>query len=304
MIDYYNLADNQYHTQIYIGPIGNSSALNIFYWVKPRGITMIHITAIGAGGGGGSGVGSTTLTAGSGGSGGGSGALTRLTIPAIFIPDQLKITVAAGGTGGVTGSGGATAGNTFVDSARGADATSTRLIQVNGGAGGSVGSAAGSVAGGGAGAIGTQGNAVYQSLGTWLSIAGQAGAASGVTGATGVSIVIVDSGKPVSGGASGGGKTAANVNNVGGDITGIPGAIPTVTGGAALSDGTSGYFSQVPFFSLGGAGGGANAGGTGGRGGNGGPGSGGGGGGAGLTSGTGNGPGGNGGPGMVIITCW
>ena len=132
MIDYYDLADNKYKTQIYSGPIGVGATLQIFNWVKPRGITMVNITAIGAGGGGAAGVASTTENAGSGGSGGGSGAITRLTIPAIFISDNLEITVAAGGNGGTTG-GGATAGNTFVDSVRGTDVAATRLIQANGG---------------------------------------------------------------------------------------------------------------------------------------------------------------------------
>ncbi len=90
MIDYYHLADNQYKDQVFIGPIGNNTASSVFYWIKPRGITMIHITAIGAGGGGGSGN-SSVSTAASGGSGGGSGAITRLTIPAIFLTDSLEI---------------------------------------------------------------------------------------------------------------------------------------------------------------------------------------------------------------------
>jgi hypothetical protein len=117
MIDYYHLADNQYKDQVFTGPIGSNTSSSIFYWVKPRGITMIHITAIGGGGGGGAGN-SSTSTAASGGSGGGAGAITRLTIPAIFLTDSLEITVAGGGSGGTTG-GGTTAGNTFVDCARG-----------------------------------------------------------------------------------------------------------------------------------------------------------------------------------------
>ena len=106
MMDYYHLADNQYKDWVYTGPIGTSTSSSIFFWVKPRGITMVHITAIGAGGGGGTGN-SSVSTAASGGSGGGSGAVTRLTIPAIFLTDSLEITVAGGGTGGTGGSGGA-----------------------------------------------------------------------------------------------------------------------------------------------------------------------------------------------------
>ena len=303
MIDYYNLADNQYHNQIYFGTNLQTGlpSPSIYFWVKPRGITMVHITAIGGGGGGGAGVASATSTAGSGGSGGGSGAITRLTIPAIFLPDSLEITVGFGGNGAATGNG-VSGGNTFIDSARGSDVAATRIIQAGGGVSGQGGTAGGGTAGGAGGNIGVLTNGVYQALGTWVSIAGIAGAANTASGGAGQSTTIVDTGLPITGGASGGGKTAANGNNVGGNVTGFGSAIPTIPGGDALSGGTGGVFSLTPFYSLGGSGGGANAGGTGGRGGNGGPGCGGGGGGAGLTGGA--GPGGNGGPGIVIITCW
>jgi hypothetical protein len=304
MIDYYNLADNQYHTQIYRGPIGTAASSNIYYWVKPRGITMVHITAIGAGGGGGAGVASLIANAGSGGSGGGSGSITRLTIPAIFLTDSLKITVFGGGAGGTT-AGGTTAGNTLVELVRGPTTAnqSSNLIRANGGSGGGVGTAAGNVAGGVAGVIVTQANALYQSLGTWVAIAGQPGAASGAAGNAGLSITVLASGLPISGGASGGGKIAGGAtSNAGGNVTGIDTVIPTIIGGTSGVTGTSGYYIEQPFFSLGGAGGGANANGTGARGGNGSYGCGGGGGGAGTTGG--NGPGGNGGPSIVIITCW
>jgi hypothetical protein len=300
MIDYYHLADNQYHTQIYTGPIGTNSTLNIYYWIKPRGITMIHITAIGAGGGGGAGIASVIANAGSGGSGGGSGSITRLTIPAIFLPDSLRLVVAAGGNGGTTG-GGNTAGNTFVEAARGSAVAATYVLQVNGGSGGTLGTAGGNVGGGGGGGLGAIINGVYQSLGTWVSVAGQSGANSGNAGNAGLVQTIVDTGLPITGGASGGGKVAGGgTSNAGGNITGFGSAIPTLPGGTSGVTGTSGVFSQTPFYSLGGAGGGADANGTGARGGNGNYGCGGGGGGAGVA----NGPGGNGGPSIVIITCW
>jgi len=148
MIDYYNLADNQYHNQVYTGPIGTNASLSTFYWVKPRGITMVHITAIGAGGGGASGN-QSTGTAASGGSGGGSGAITRLTIPAILLSESLKVTVGAGGTGGTGGSGGANGASTYVDIARG-DTTviQTRVVFAAAGSGGNVGLAGGASAGG------------------------------------------------------------------------------------------------------------------------------------------------------------
>ena len=305
MIDYYNLADNQYHTQIYFGTNLQTGlpSPSIYFWVKPRGITMVHITAIGGGGGGGAGVASATSTAGSGGSGGGSGAITRLTIPAIFLPDSLEITVGFGGNGATAGNG-VSGGNTVIDSARGSDVGATRIILAGGGVSGAGGSAAGGALGGAGGGIGVLTNGVYQALGTWVSVAGQIGASNTASGGAGQSVTIVDTGLPITGGASGGGKTAANGNNVGGDVIGFGSAIPTIPGGSVIGTigGTSGVFSQTPFYSLGGAGGGANAAGTGGRGGNGAIGCGGGGGGAGLTGSP--GPGGNGGPGIVIITCW
>ena len=227
MIDYYNLADNQYKDSVYTGPIGTNTSSSVFYWIKPRGITMVHITAIGAGGGGGAGNASTN-TAASGGSGGGSGAVTRLTIPAIFLTDSLEITVAGGGNGGPTG-GGSTAGNTFVDCARGSDVAGTRIIQANGGSGGNVGAAGAASTGGGAGAIGVQTNAVYQALGTWVSVAGQAGG-GGVNAAAGTAVSILGNSTINSGGAAGGGKSAANANFNGGAITGFV-LIPTLAGG-------------------------------------------------------------------------
>ena len=230
MMDYYHLADNQYKDWVYTGPIGTNTSSSIFYWVKPRGITMVHITAIGAGGGGAAVNTSGTGTAASGGSGGGSGAVTRLTIPAIFLTDSLEITVAGGGSGAAAGgSGGANAGNTFVDCARGQDVEGTRVIQANGGNGGNVGAAGAGSTGGAAGGIGQQTNAVYQALGSWVSVAGQIGGA-GVSAAAGSSVTVNGNSTINSGGAAGGGKSAAAANFNGGDITGI-GLIPTLVGG-------------------------------------------------------------------------
>jgi hypothetical protein len=149
-------------------------------------------------------------------------------------------------------------------------------LLANGGVSGNGGSAAGGVTGGAGGNIGALTNGVYQALGTWVSVAGQTGASNTTLGGAGQSVTIVDTGLPITGGASGGGKTAGNANNIGGNVTGFGSVIPTITGGAALSAGDRGIYSQTPFYSLGGAGGGANFNGTGGR----------------------------GGDGLVIITCW
>ena len=306
MIDYYNLADNKYRTQTYTGTIVISGDSNVFiasattFWVKPRGVKMVSITAIGGGGGGGAGN-SSAATAASGGAGGGSGAITRLTIPAIYLTDSLLLTIGYGGSGGIASSG-STGGNTYVDCIGSNVSTNTgqtRVIQANGGRGGNIGLSGLASTGGAAGTAVALTSGVYQSLGVWVSNAGQIGGA-GASGAVGASISINNSGLPITGGAAGGGKTAGNANFAGGNITGFQ-IIPTITGGANTGvAGDSGIFNNISFFSLGGAGGGALATGTGGKGGDGAIGSGGGGGGAGTTGGN----GGNGGPGMIIIVCW
>ena len=53
-------------------------------WIKPKGVTMVHILCIGAGGGGGGGQSASGNKGGGGG--GGSGAIGSLIIPAIFLP--------------------------------------------------------------------------------------------------------------------------------------------------------------------------------------------------------------------------
>lgn len=302
-LDLYNIASNSDRTQIFYGNIGLVTTSTVYHWVKPRGVTMIHITVIGAGGGGGGGASTTNATAGSGGAGGGSGAITRLTIPAILLTDELEIICASGGIGGAAGTVGNNAGATVVECARSpiVGVAANRIIQSNGGNGGNAGTAAGNPTGGAAGGITTIDSSVYQSLGSWNSIAGQVGGA-GVSAGSGVTINYGGTTPlaPTSAGTAGGGKTAAGGNFVGGSITST-GNTPTILGGVVGGGrGSSGVFNLTPFYSYGGTGGGSNVGSIGGIGGNGGPGSGGGGGGAGLTGGS----GGNGGPSMVIITCW
>jgi hypothetical protein len=95
------------------------------------------------------------------------------------------------------------------------------------------------------------------------------------------------------------------VATVGGDVTGVAGFVPTITGGVAGGNGNTGQLSLSPFYSLGGSGGGGGGGSniSGGVGGDGAPGCGGGGGGGGTNTGLG-GTGGKGGNGLIIITCW
>ena len=185
MIDYYNLADKTYHTQTYTGTIVTGGTNTVFrtsgttFWIKPRGVTMVSITAIGGGGGGGSGFSGAGNA--SGGAGGGSGAITRLTIPAIYLTDSLLLTVGFGGSGGIASSG-STGGNTYVDCIGtdiGTNTGQTRVIQANGGSGGALGVAGGASTGGAAGTAVGLTSGVYQSLGVWVSNAGQVGGGSG-----------------------------------------------------------------------------------------------------------------------------
>jgi len=292
----YNFADIKYKTEVF-----TSSGI----WIKPQGITMVSITAIGAGGGGAGGSTAAVSSARSSGGGGGSGAITRLIIPEMFITDSLVISAGKGGIGGVSSGGaGTNGGNTYVDMVtKGNGNIYTRLIIASGGTAGN-----GLNAGAG-GLVAVIGDALYSSMGIWTAIAGFNGASGSQT--TGNGLFIGTLGNPVMGGASGGGMGATlTTSTTGGASNGSTTAlIPTITGGVgntSLTDGSQGSFSITPFYSLGGSGGGG--GGTtpvsGGNGGNGGPGSGGGGGGAGTTPTGVGGTGGRGGDGLVIIQCW
>jgi hypothetical protein len=290
----YDLADTRYKTQVFY----QSGA-----WVKPQGITMVAITAIGAGGGGGGG---ETLALGSarfGGGGGGSGAITRLIIPEMFITDSLNVVVGRGGTGGTSGGGSGTNGSpTYVDmSVADRDNIFSRVITASGGTGTARNAGAGGV-------VADVTQSLYSTLGVWIATAGQPGTAGLTTNA--VAVVYGGTvGVPVTGGAGGGGMalnstTASSGGNITGD--GFVSTNPGGVGNTASSGGTIGVYSLTPFYSTGGSGGGG--GGTtpisGGRGGDGNIGSGGGGGGAGTTPTGAGGVGGRGGDGLVIIQCW
>ena len=288
----YNDAGIKYKTEVFY------SSTN---WVKPQGITMISITAIGAGGGGGGGTTGAVTTARTGGGGGGSGGITRLIIPEIFITDSLVINIGIGGAGGVSSAGaGTNGGNTFVDMVtKGNGDIYTRLIIASGGT-----ASSGSANGTGAN-IAVIGDALYSSMGVWTAVSG----VGGVVGAAGdgVSLTFGSTGFPVTGGAGGGGMGAnLTAPTIGGTVTGVSPFIPSNSGATSGATGNLGNFSLTPFYSQGGSGGGG--GGTtpnsGGRGGNGAPGCGGGGGGGGTTPTGVGGTGGKGGDGLVIITCW
>jgi len=292
----YNFADIKYKTEVF-----TSSGI----WIKPQGITMVSITAIGAGGGGGGGIANTSGSTRTGGGGGGSGAITRLIIPEMFITDSLVISAGTGGIGGVSSGGAGTrGGNTTVDMVtKGNGDIYTRIIIASGGTAGN-----GSAAGVG-GIVAVIGDALYSSMGVWMAVEGWGGSAGTTSTGTASSIGIF--GNPIVGGAGGGGMTAgSSVSTQGGAVNGsVTAQIPTITGGvgnSSLTNGKNGSFSIAPFYSMAGSGGGG--GGTtpisGGNGGNGAPGCGGGGGGAGTTPTGVGGTGGRGGNGLVIIQCW
>ncbi len=283
----YNLPDTSYRTQIFY---------QSGQWIKPQGITMIYITAIGGGSGGGGGVSAALGVNALGGVGGGSGCITRLMISADLVQDTLKITIGLGGGGGAAGVTGIAGGDTTVD---GVPSTLSTLVYSDGaGTGGSTGGG-----GGVGGAAMTLQSANLAGASVFLSAAGGTGGAGTSLLASNVTYGALPAAGPlpITPGAGGGFKDSSNNSFSGGSIVGA-GVVPTFSGGTA--GGGNGIDCQIstlaPLIQIGGTGGGGNANGTGGIGGNGGIGCGGGGGGGGITGGA----GGKGGDGLVIINCW
>lgn len=238
-------------------------------WIKPRGASMVRMLLIGAGGGGR--VGSAA------GGGGGSGAVTNWIGPAIFIPDELRISIGIGGVSATNGT-----ATTVVWQGPTASAGYT-LLTANGG-----NASTGSVATGGTGGTASSANNFFGASGIFRSVAGQNGASRGAS-------ITASTTTFLSGGA-GGGISTAN----GGDVNTKYG-YTKATGGDGLTGGAggNGYFITQPILlGVGGAGGGDGV--IGGNGGKGGIGCGGGGGGA--NNGT--SIGGAGGDGAVFIWSW
>jgi hypothetical protein len=201
------------------------------HWIKPRGASMVRFMLIGAGGGGGNG------TFAQGGGGGGSGAITSWIGPAMFIPDNLRIFVGAGGTSGVN----ATASSVVYQAK---DGTGYTLLTANGGVSGTI------AVTGGAGAAAMTNN-YFGASGIFTSIAGQAGTNGSSTG-VGVNQAASTT-TFLSGGAGGSGAAAS----VGGSVTPNYGytALPTTTAGGTVP-GAAGYFITQPILvGCGGAGG-------------------------------------------------
>lgn len=272
-------------------------------WLKPRGVSMVYMLALGPGGNGGSGAVGAASTA-AGGGGGSSGAQVTLLIPAIFIPDALNVIVPA--VGAATDTRIAVPAVTLTDN----------NVFLRAGVGNAGGNASGATPGTAGSATGTAAIATFPlaGMGRYSSLAGQAGLVGG-TISNGNGITLPTTGLVVTGGASGAGLGGGAGGN-GGSINGA-GVFPTIPGGIgaefSVSPGGNGSSGIQPVTGLsyfyGGSGGGSGAGTAtgaglvGGSGGNGSYGCGGGGGGGALTGST-QGLGGRGGPGLVIIIAW
>lgn len=289
-------------------------------WIKPRGTTMVYMLCVGGGGGGGFGFAGLSNTARGGGGGGGSGAINSLILPAVFLPDVLKVSAGSGGIGGNSPTGGSSGVASYVSMGNGltlGTATPNTILRANGGGPGGSGSAtAGGTAGAGAGLTGNFNHGI--GLGLFNNNAGLGGVSGGTqTGGLGTTLTNVWNTLTVGGGAGGAGiNTSAQVGFAGGAIN-LQGAVDFADGtyapGTAFraggvagtltlpgGNGNAGVESLKPFLNTGGSGGGSCDNGAGGNGGQGGYGCGGGGGGAGTVSGR----GGNGGDGFVLIISW
>jgi hypothetical protein len=280
-------------------------------YIWPSWARMLNILCIGGAGSGGNGVVGAASTA-AGGGGGGSGGQSSVTIPAIFLPQQLFVSV---GLGGQPVSGG-TASRVAVYP----DGTANHAICVaNAGGTGGNGSGATAGAAGSAASVASVANMPLAGPGQVLLIAGQAGIIGGTTVA-GANQTLATSGLIVTGGCGGGGLPAAATvgTNGGGLVTPASNVFyPPLIGGlgaaAATTPGGDGQmmpdiFNGLRFFYSGTGGGSSHGSATGAGlvGGNGAPGnigSGGGGGGGALTGST-QGLGARGGNGWVVITAF
>jgi hypothetical protein len=261
MIDVFNFANPQ--TANYQAFYGGGTTQD---WIKPRGVSMVRMLLIGAGAGGRTGI------QGGGVTGGGSGAITTWIGPAIFIPDELRISIGAGGASGAAG------GNTSIIWQGPSASAGYTLLTANGAASNTAGTASS--------------NNFFGASGIFNSIAGQDGSNPDTT-------ISLSTTTFLSGGSGG----SSTIGGGGGNVLAKYG-YPTVKGGNGSTGGNGGdgYFITQPLFlGVGGAGGGGSATAAGGNGGKGGTGCGGGGGGD-CT--TGSSLGGRGGDGAVFIWSW
>lgn len=279
-------------------------------WTKPRGINWVYMIGVGAGSSGAAGTASTAAAAG--GLGGGSGAQSTLLIPAIFVPQELFISLGLGGRNAATTANATSASVSVAGTATyvAVEPTSTTtlvsnlfFIVANGAASGSTGGTATAMSG----------NFPLAGRGWSQNLAGGAGTAGGATQAAGGALTLPTTGIMVTGGTGGGGTdSTAATQLAGGAITGVGlgGTLPTLPGGTAGATGaaiggrgTNGFMVK-PYMFYGGTGSGGDNFATGrfsAPGGNGGPGCGGGGSGAGNVA---VGRPGDGGDGFVYIISW
>lgn len=286
-------------------------------WVKPEGVSIAVIIAIGAGGGGGGGYTGATGTNRTGGGGGGNGAITKLVLPAILLPDRMRISCGVGGAGGNAGSppsAGSDGGVTYIWVGDDGSSAHDYLLQADSGKGGPPGNNTASNTGGGSGGSAGLLNA---SGSNWLAMLSCIHTTSGPAGGSGQTISVAAVSSFNSAHMPGGGGAGSNTVNSNG-IAGGTNALGPWPGHAAQqgvgADGIRGFCSwkmrgqrngilggltSLPFICCGGTGGNGSGTGTAGKGGEGFYGCGGGGGGGGVTG----REGGKGGDGMVIIAC-
>lgn len=139
MSDMYGLNPREALTQIFYGHGPQTGAVEYQTWTKPRGISMVMLVAIGGGGSGGGGFTRASGAAGGGGGGGGAGAMTRVLVPASFLPDVLYPAPAPALAGGTASNNGLNGTRTIIaiqqDTSSGL--APNLLIRANGGSFGS-----------------------------------------------------------------------------------------------------------------------------------------------------------------------
>ena len=302
MLDLTNLVQNSSANVQVFNANSYNNAVSWHVWNKPRGISMVTIFAIGAGGAGGQGSSNSISSEGAGGGGGASGGQVVATLPVLFIPDILYISVSFGSVYN-----GNLATSTIVAGyPNTAGTTDYTFIHISRGGSGLNASGA---TGGGGGAPGSNANVL---LGGKLSfsVACQVGTSGGNRGAAGGNLTLPLTGLVVTGGTGGGGLAdPGNDGHPGGTINNN-GPFPALPGGQGPGLPSHGNDGIKPINSLfyfyggtGGAGAYNPSGQFPGNGGNGGYGCGGGGAGARTTSSPTPTPG-NGGDGLVIISAW
>lgn len=257
--------------------------------VKPPWATEARVTLMAGGSGGGSGRRGAAGTIRCGGGGGGGGGLNESLIPASAISTSTTVTVGAGGAGGAAVTADDTNGNAGTAGGQTSFGALLRAAVSGAGAGGTATTGTGGSAG---------------TLCAHLPAVGASASTTGLVGVVGNRVALAGSG-----GASGGGITAANVDSAGGNGASTSGAFnnasAVATGGTA-SSGTAGGDGQSVTANLvvggaSGAGGGSNSTGAAGAGGNGGTYGGGGGGGGASLNGNNSGKGGDGASGIAVV---